>query len=86
MNTKIVSSHPAYISPWFNPQQAASYAGVGLRTLRSWLNHGLKHSQVSSRIIRIHRNDLDEYLRNHSVDAKTVDDIVNSVISGLQKG
>ena len=50
---------------WLSQQQAADYLGVTDRTVRNYIARGdLKgHRAKGSRIIRIHRDDLDAFLR-----------------------
>jgi hypothetical protein len=86
MRNKTVTPQSPGLSPWMTPQAAADYAGVGIRKLRDWQKQGLQYIQPSPRITRIHREDLDDYLRGHRVDGNMVDNIVNTAMKGLKKG
>ncbi len=47
-------------SPWFTPNQAAAHLAVSARTLYRLIEQGkLPAHRVGTRIVRIHRDDLD---------------------------
>lgn len=46
--------------PWYTPAQSATYLQCSLRTIHRWIELGtLPTHRVGSRIVRIHRDDLD---------------------------
>lgn len=50
-------------SPWLNPEQAALYVGVALGTLRNWVSMKYVPHVKRGRVVRFHREKLDEWLR-----------------------
>ena len=67
---------------WGKVKQAAKYAGISERTLRSWLKNGLKHSRVPTILIRY--SDIDEWIDGFSVNNDDrVDRIVDDVCKDL---
>ena len=53
---------------WFSIKKASEYASVSQQTMRDWLKHGLKHSRLSSGMIRIKFEDIDDYIEWFAVD------------------
>ena len=53
----------------FDDDSAAVYiGGITARTIRNWRSHrGLPFIRITSRVIRIRRSDLDEWLARHRV-------------------
>ena len=49
-------------SPWLNPEQAASYVGVALGTLRNWVSMKYVPHVKRGRVVRFHREKLDVWL------------------------
>jgi hypothetical protein len=50
---------------WASIKIAAKYADVSVRTMRGLLKRGLKHSRVSSGMIRIRYSDIDEFFMQY---------------------
>jgi excisionase family DNA binding protein len=50
-------------SPWLPPYAAALYLGVALGTLRNWTSARHVPFARRGRIVRYHRDELDEWLR-----------------------
>lgn len=68
---------------WAKIKTATSYAGVSQRTMRTWLKEGLKHSRLSSGMILIKYEWIDEYLESFGVSENQIDEIVDEVILGI---
>ena len=72
------------MSVWLKPKKAAIYAGIGERTLRTWLKHGLKYSRLPSGAILIKSQWIDEYLEAFTVtDEGSIDRIVEEICKGI---
>ena len=65
---------------WASVKNAAKYADVSVRTMREFLKKGLKHSRVSSGMIRIRYNDIDEFFMPYQASENQIDRIVNGVL------
>lgn len=52
-------------TPWLTRHEAADYAKVSWRTIDRWREDGLKASTIAG-TVRIHIDDLNEFLRKHS--------------------
>ena len=65
---------------WASIKNAAKYADVSVRTMRDLLKRGLKHSRVSSGMIRIRYSDIDEFLMQYQVSENQIDKIVDEVL------
>jgi len=63
---------------WANGRQACLYAGIGLPTLRRWLDDGLAHSRIGG-LLRIKYSDIDEYIRRYQVDKQHVESTSRTV-------
>lgn len=52
-------------SPWLDSDAAASYIGSTAGTLRNWraTGKGPRYHVVQDRLVRYHRNELDEFVR-----------------------
>lgn len=52
-------------SPWLDTEEAAAYIGSTVNTLRAWRarGRGPKFHNIRTRMIRYHRDDLDEFIR-----------------------
>ena len=66
---------------WGKVKAAARYAGVSERTFRDWLKCGLSHSQLPSGLLIIRYDEIDAFLKGHSVDNSELSRIVNDVVS-----
>ncbi|GAM99149.1 hypothetical protein U91I_02790 [alpha proteobacterium U9-1i] len=67
-----MSPIPAIASPWFNPKQAASYLGINpkmLSTLRIE-GGGPIAKRMGKKLIRYHRDDLDNWVSASSKCAR----------------
>jgi len=64
---------------WLKVKNAAKYADVSERTLRSWLKCGLRHSRLESGTILIFRNWVDQYLSGFECQENQVDNIVTEI-------
>lgn len=68
---------------WLRAKSVALLCDVSARTVRDWIKAGLPHSKVGGAVL-VSREQLDEWLRAHAVDAgEGVDQIVNEVMAGL---
>ena len=65
---------------WASIKNAAKYADVSVRTMRDLLKRGLKHSRVSSGMIRIRYSDIDEFFTQYQVSENQIDNIVDEVM------
>lgn len=56
-------------SPWMDTAAAAAYIGSTCNTLRAWRarGRGPKFSNIRTRMVRYHRDDLDAFVRGESV-------------------
>lgn len=56
-------------SPWLDTEEAAAYIGSTLNTLRAWRarGRGPKFHNIRTRMIRYHRDDLDDFIRGGGV-------------------
>ena len=50
-------------SPWLNYEGAATYLGVAVGTLRNWVSAGYIPFVRRGGVVRFHRDDLDDWLR-----------------------
>ncbi len=67
---------------WFRVADAASYASVSPRTLRSWLDQGLRHSRVGGCLL-IRRENLDNWLEAQAVDIDQINRLADEAISEM---
>lgn len=69
---------------WAKPKRIAEYAGVCDRTLRSWLQLGLKHVRLPSGTILIRYEDVDEFLLRYAADeSEAVHGIVDDILAAV---
>ena len=68
---------------WGKIKNVAKYAGVSERTMRKWLNEGLKYSQLTTGTILIKYSSVDEFLELHIVEHREIDQIVNDTLKGF---
>ena len=67
---------------WLKIKPAAGYAGVGEKTLRSWIESGgipVARPPVGPALVAT--EDIDRYLRGHQTRAVDIDAIVESALS-----
>jgi excisionase family DNA binding protein len=69
---------------WGKVTAAAKYAGVSVRTVRTWIKKGLKHSRLPTGLILIQYSDIDEYLESFSTTEDKIDRIVEEVLKGFK--
>jgi hypothetical protein len=65
---------------WASIKNAAKYADVSVRTMRDLLKRGLKHSRVSSGMIRIRYSDIDDFFMQYQVSENQIYKIVDEVL------
>ncbi len=65
---------------WFQPKEAAQYAGISVRTLRVWLKNGLEHSHISQKLILIHTDEIDQYIKGFT-ETHNREDQIDSIVS-----
>lgn len=70
---------------WAKIPQAARFAGVSPRTIRSWLKAGLNHSRLHSGTVLISLTDLDGFLRGFSVKDDRLEGIVQEALLDLKE-
>jgi hypothetical protein len=70
---------------WASIKNAATYADVSVRTMRGLLKRGLKHSRLSSGMIRIRYSDIDEFFMQYQVSEDKIDRIVDEVIKDFER-
>jgi hypothetical protein len=69
----------------FKMKQAASYAGISERTLHDWLKRGLRHSRLTTGIILIKVQWIDEFLEGFEVKSMQVDSIVDDSLKKFKR-
>ena len=71
---------------WLNIKAAATYAGISVRTMRSWLKQGLRYSRLRSGHILIKKEEIDKFLECFEVtDVDSVGQIVEGIYSELNQ-
>lgn len=70
---------------WASIKNAAKYADISVRTMRGLLKLGLKHSRVSSGMIRIRYSDIDEFFMQYQINENQIDKIFEEVLSGFMR-
>jgi DNA-binding transcriptional MerR regulator len=70
---------------WAKIRSAAAYAGVSPRTLRKWLQQGLRHSRLPSGTIIISLAAIDEFLSSFEVETNKLEQIVDEIAEELMK-
>ncbi len=68
---------------WLKPAQGAKYCSVSLKTFRSWLQDGLKHSRLKSGHILIKISNIDEYLQRFEITESAVDRFISDILEGF---
>ena len=71
---------------WCKPKKGAEYADVCIRTFRSWLKNGLKHSRLGPNSVLVKYKHIDEYLEQFEENDNKIDQIVNSVLKEIKNG
>jgi excisionase family DNA binding protein len=57
-------------SPWLRPEEAANYLGVALGTLRNWTSARYVPFARRGRVVRYHRDTLDDWLADGAVPGR----------------
>ena len=50
-------------SPWMTIDQAARYLQVSVSSIRIWISKGRMPAHKNGRVVRLHRQELDNWLR-----------------------
>ena len=73
---------------WANINEAATYAGVRPRTIRTWLKEGLTYSRLSRKLILIKFEAIDDFLElfevNEGHQEREIKEIVDDVFRTLK--
>jgi hypothetical protein len=64
---------------WAKVRAAAAYACVSPRTIRKWLNEGLRHARLPSGTILIKYDAVDEFISEYEEQQNAVDRIVEQL-------
>jgi hypothetical protein len=70
--------------PWLKIKKATAYSGVGERTLRNWLENGLRHWRLPSGTILIKDSWIDDYIEQFQPKTNEVDEIVASLLRNFK--
>lgn len=70
---------------WAKIKTASAYAGISPRTMRQWLNQGLKHSRLPSGTVIISFDAIDHFLSSFEVQNDAVDQIVEEITKEVLK-
>jgi hypothetical protein len=70
---------------WTKIKAASVYAGISPRTMRKWLNQGLRHSRLPSGTIILSFDAVDEFLSSFEVQNDEVERIVEELEKQLTK-
>ena len=65
---------------WAKVKDAAKYAGICERTLRTWLKKGLHHVILPSGTILLKYSAIDDFLESYSVQDNEIDTLVKDVL------
>lgn len=68
---------------WANIKNAAKYADISERTLRTWLKEGLRHAKLPTGTIRIRYDALDAFLEQFADSQNQVDTMVDGLFQEL---
>lgn len=69
---------------WGKIRPAAKYAGISERTLRAWLQQGLRYTRLPTGTILIRFSAIDEFLESFVVNEDQVGRIVDEVFKDLR--
>ena len=78
MNNNKLNQSIKGVKAYFTVKETAEYTGMGVRTIRGFLNdpiNPLPHYRVGAagRIIRINRDEIDNWIRSFKVDSESID-------------
>lgn len=92
MNNKKLPQNNGVRKAYLSVQETAEYTGMGVRTIRGFLNdpiNPLPHYRIGTagRIIRINRDEIDNWIRFFKVDSESIDidDLVDAFIEIKRK-
>jgi len=71
---------------WLRRKTAASYCGVSLRTVDTWLRQGLRHVKMPSGVVLIKRKWADQYIEQHENTKNEIEKIVNEIGKEIKLG
>ncbi len=60
------------LQKWAKIPQAATYAGISVRTMRRWMEEGLPYARLESGTILIKFQNIDEYLTSFSTKKQDI--------------
>ncbi|KPA16677.1 DNA binding domain protein, excisionase family [Candidatus Magnetomorum sp. HK-1] len=69
---------------WLRMHEATKYAKVCKTTLRKWIKNGLTASNPSRKLLLIHTDDIDSYIRSYQLRDNAIDDIFNDLRKELE--
>lgn len=67
---------------WMRLKSAAAFCDVSPRTLRRWLQEGLRHSRISG-VPYVSEQALDEFMKTHEVSSDRAERIAAEMVGGL---
>ena len=70
---------------WAKVRKAAQYAGISERTLWTWASQGMPYAKINGTAL-FNYEDLDAYIRKHTVNRNEVKEIVKDVLKNLSEG
>jgi excisionase family DNA binding protein len=70
---------------WAKIKETSRYAGVSPRTLRKWLERGLKHARLPSGTILIRYTAVDEFLAAYEEQDNEIDRMVEEISKEVLK-
>jgi hypothetical protein len=69
---------------WGKIPAAAEYAGVCVRTIRYWMQKGLRYSRLPTGAVLIKFADIDEYLEQFATTSSEEDALLKRICSELK--
>lgn len=64
---------------WAKIKPSAAYAGISSRTMRKWLNEGLRHARLPSGTILIKYESIDGFISKYEKQENVADLIVSEL-------
>ncbi|VBB41939.1 DNA binding domain protein, excisionase family [uncultured Desulfatiglans sp.] len=68
---------------WMKLGSVAEYVDASPRTVRKWLQRGLKHSRLPSGTVLVKKEWIDGFLEQFSITSDEADQIVRKMMEGL---
>jgi len=66
------------------PQEVAKVLKVSKRTVYYWLeNNMIPHIRINKKTVRFRPEDIEEFLRSHTIKATDIDKVVDEIVSKL---